>query len=343
VPASTKIPASRLPVAKPKPVVVTKIAGRTAISKTISKVPAKTVKRQMTSPKTKSTSSSLRNVAIPKSRKAVAPAAILRKSKPVSKPLSTSKSTSLASSERGISRPIPKRSAKKVDARPSSKAKAALKSIVRKPKAKAVEKHVCIVEGPIEPRFYSTEDTVKQSTAVVDGSVCWEPLTGLFHSQQPSTGKGTTQIFEGTVNCALTIKRRFLNRYASVRRYEARRREEALAHGQRPAMGQLEYGNGDVKIAMQASGVITADDIGMLQDLSAIGKAGKLLGDSQAMVTLVLVFGTFREPFENAVIPAKGVKAYKKPLRWPAAGSEIRLEKFAEQHLKVLQAADLVA
>jgi hypothetical protein len=293
VPASTKPPASRLPVAKPKPVVVTEIAGRIAISKTISKVQVKIVKRQMTSLKTKSRSSSSRDVAIPKSPKAVAPVAILRKSKPVSKPLSTSKSTSLASSKRGISRPIPKRSAKKADARPSSKAKAAPKSIVRKPKSKAVKRHVCFVEGPIEPRFYSTEDTVKQSTAVVDGSDYWQPLTGLSHSQQPSTGKGTTQVFEGTANCALTIKRRFLNRYASVRGYEARRREEALAHGQRPAMGQLEYGNADFKIAMQASGIITADDIGMLQDLSTIGKAGKLMGGSQAMATPVLVFGTF--------------------------------------------------
>jgi hypothetical protein len=58
-------------------------------------------------------------------------------------------------------------------------------------------------------------------------------------------------------------------------------------------MGQLEYGNADFKIAMQASGIITADDIGMLQDLSTIGKAGKLMGGSQAMATPVLVFGTF--------------------------------------------------
>lgn len=140
----------------------------------------------------------------------------------------------------------------------------------------------------------------------------------------------------------MTIKRRFLNRYASVQRYGARRREEALARSERPALGQLEYGNADFKIALQASSIITADDVGMMQDLSAIGKAGKLLGGDRVMLTPVLVFGTFKEPFENAAIPAKGVKAYKKPLRWPATGAEARLEKFADEHLKCLQAADLV-
>ncbi|KAI4685997.1 uncharacterized protein J4E88_003834 [Alternaria novae-zelandiae] len=227
----------------------------------------------------------------------------------------------------------------------SRKAKTVLKSAMRKPNSQAVKKHVCYVEGPIAPRFYDVEETVKQSATAVDGSTAsfsWEPLMGLLHSQPPSPGRGASQLFEGSDSGALTIKRRFLNRYASVQRYEARRRQEALVRSERPALGQLDYGNADFRIALQASNVITADDIGMMQDLSNIGKAGKLWCGNRAMETPVLVFGSFKEPFEDAAIPAKGVKAYKRPLRWPTTGVESRLEKFADEHLKCLQGADLV-
>ena len=139
----------------------------------------------------------------------------------------------------------------------------------------------------------------------------------------------------------MTLKQRFLHRFASVQRYEARRREEESARGEPPALGQLEYGNTDFKIAIRATNTITADDIGMLRDLSAIGKAGKLFGGCRSMMTPVLVFGLFKEPFDNTAIPNKTIKAHKQPLRWPATGSLGRLEKFAAQHLKVLQAADL--
>ena len=40
---------------------------------------------------------------------------------------------------------------------------------MRKPSSQAVKKHVCYVEGPIAPRFYDVEETVKQSAdACVD-------------------------------------------------------------------------------------------------------------------------------------------------------------------------------
>jgi hypothetical protein len=215
---------------------------------------------------------------------------------------------------------------------------------MRKPNSKANKKHVCFVEGPVEPRFYNVRDAVKHTATAVDESkesFSWEPMTGVVQSQSSCQGKGTTQLFEGTANGALTLKRSFLNRYASVQQYETRRRQEASARGEQPTLGQLEYGNADFKIALQPSNVITAHDIGMLQDLSAIGKAGKILGSYQATMAPVLIFGMFKEPFQNAVIPTKGVEPYKKPLRWPATGSETRLEKFVEQHLKCLQAGDL--
>ncbi|KAI4638432.1 hypothetical protein J4E93_009985 [Alternaria ventricosa] len=332
-PHSAKAPASQLPVVKPKSVVVSQ----------------KTTKRQMTTSKTTSTSSSNRDATASKPRKPVAPVAALRKTpnKPttVAKSLPKQNLAPVSLSKRRVSRANTKRSARKPDARASRKAKTVLKSAMRKPNSQAVKKHVCYVEGPIAPRFYDVEETVKQSATAVDGSTAsfpWEPLTGLLHTQPPSPGRGATQLFEGSDSGALTIKRRFLNRYASVQRYEARRREEALARSERPALGQLDYGNADFRIALQASNVITADDVGMMQDLSNIGKAGKLWCGNRAMATPVLVFGKFKEPFHNAAIPAKGVKAYKKPLRWPTTGVEARLEKFADEHLKCLQAADSV-
>ncbi|KAI4954758.1 hypothetical protein J4E86_006068 [Alternaria arbusti] len=332
-PHSAKAPASRLPVVKPKSVVVSQ----------------KTTKRQMTTSETTSASSSNRDATASKPRKPVAPVAALRKTpnKPttVAKSLPKRNLAPISLSKRRVSRTNTKRSARKPDAQASRKAKTVLKSAMRKPNSQVVKKHVCYVEGPIAPRFYDVEETVKQSATAVDGSTAsfsWEPLTGLLHSQPPSPGRGATQLFEGSDSGALTIKRRFLNRYASVQRYAARRRQEALARSERAALGQLDYGNADFRIALQASNVITADDIGMMQDLSNIGKAGKLWCGNRASATPVLVFGSFKEPFDNAAIPAKGVKAYKKPLRWPITGVEARLEKFADEHLKSLQGADLV-
>ena len=77
-------------------------------------------------------------------------------------------------------------------------------------------------------------------------------------------------------------------------------------------------------------------EIGVRSELNAIGNKGRMLSVPGAEP--VLVFGAFEEPFEPALIPEKGVKAYKKPLLWPA--TERRLEQFVETHLMQLQTAD---
>jgi hypothetical protein len=107
---------------------------------------------------------------------------------------------------------------------------------------------------------------------------------------------------------------------------------------QHPGLGQLEYGNADFRIDLKVSDLIMSHEIGMRSELSAIGKKGRLPQVPGAEP--VLVFGAFEEPFEPALIPEKGVKAYKKPLPGPA--TERRLEQFAETHLRQLQTADLV-
>ena len=59
------------------------------------------------------------------------------------------------------------------------------------------------------------------------------------------------------------------------------------------------------------------------------------------MVNRVLIFGSFKEHYEPASIPAKPVAAYKRPLRWPLTGPEAKLEAFANKHLEFLQPADV--
>ncbi|KAF1828501.1 hypothetical protein BDW02DRAFT_512178 [Decorospora gaudefroyi] len=221
--------------------------------------------------------------------------------------------------------------------------KPGLQSALRQPKRQGTKKRLQFVEGPVKPRFFSRDDTVKQSAVNVDEAVApfhWAPLSGLLHSQVASEGHGTMQLFESATLGTLTLKRRFLNRYASVQRYEKRRRQDAIIAGEQPGLGQLEYGNGSFKVELRATEAIMAHEIGIAQNLSTVGKAGKLLGGRHTMTHPVIVFGAFKEPFEPAVIPAKGVKAYKKPLRWPARGSEEQWKVFADKHLRCLQASD---
>ncbi|KAJ4377713.1 hypothetical protein N0V83_000542 [Neocucurbitaria cava] len=138
----------------------------------------------------------------------------------------------------------------------------------------------------------------------------------------------------------LTLKHRILLRYKRVQEYEKRRREETLAYHEQPQLGQLEYGNANYKIALQATNVITAYDIGTLQDPSTISKRDIPSSTYHPIKGPLLVFGTFKEPFADAVIPSETARAYKKPLRWPVPGSEKRWKQFEHEQLRSLQNAD---
>jgi len=224
---------------------------------------------------------------------------------------------------------------------PAPVAEGTLKSALRQPGSKTNKKRTQFLDGSIKTRFYSQDNPVSQSVVDATNSELeleWEPLQGLLHSYPSSQGHGTRQLFEFNDLGKFTLKRRFLQRYVSVKAYEARRRLDILSLGEEPGLGQLEYGNEDFKIALQASKMIESHDIGILQDLSAIGKAGKLFGNRRQMAMPVVVFGSFHEPFEPTVIPDKAVKAYKKPVRWPTARF---WERFAEKNFRRLAEADM--
>ncbi|RAR13763.1 hypothetical protein DDE83_002800 [Stemphylium lycopersici] len=211
-----------------------------------------------------------------------------------------------AKSKKPTQQPV---SRQKQDVNPS------VKSAIRRTDSIASTKtQVTFLEGPIKPRFYAHDDSIKYSTIAVgepESTLEWEPLANLSRPQKSFTGTGLMQLFERTSTGCLTLRRRFLNRYVSVQPYEAHRRKEAVANGEQPGLGQLEYGNADFKIALQASKTIEAHHIGMLQDLSAIGKAGVPLASQERMTNPVLIFGSFKEPYEPASVPVKPVAANK--------------------------------
>jgi hypothetical protein len=148
----------------------------------------------------------------------------------------------------------------------SHAAKTAPQQAVHPHISKTVEKHVSFFEGPIKPHFYSLDDTIQLSAYPDESASHCEsgPVVGLLHSRVTPTGSVTTQLFQSTSTGCVTLKRRFVDRFASVQAYEKRRREDALAKGEQPGLGQLDYGNAVIKIALQASEVIAVHDIGML-------------------------------------------------------------------------------
>ncbi|USP79633.1 hypothetical protein yc1106_06907 [Curvularia clavata] len=163
-----------------------------------------------------------------------------------------------------------------------------------------VKKQVSFVEG------LSSDVAVKQP--LVPGSA----PTVIHSSRSPLANPRAKHVFTAKTAGSVTLKRRFLDRFASVQAYEAQRRKDALAAGEQPGLGQLDYGNSVFRIALQASEVIASDDIGMLMDVSSLGKAAPQTGGRGRKVP-VWVFGSFKEPFRPAAIPKERAPVHRKP------------------------------
>ncbi|KAL6709854.1 hypothetical protein ACN47E_000639 [Coniothyrium glycines] len=208
--------------------------------------------------------------------------------------------------------------------------------------AKDASKHVRFAEDAVDLIYFAGEDTVAQTCCTHDEdgqSLEWSPISAHRKCTRESASKGMAHIFEYTVN-GPTMRRQFLQRYASVQRAEQQRKEESVAMGKHQELGQLDYGNTDYRIALQASGVITADDIGIRQDPSAIGTYGIPKSTYDPANGPLVVFGAFKGFFENAVIPPKPAKPAKQPLRIPSLMLGVSWARFQQQHLSRLQPAD---
>lgn len=221
--------------------------------------------------------------------------------------------------------------------------KCALKSAVRQRQGKGSAKSVKFTEGPFSTKLYSTSESVEQISAVSassDEAAEWEPL--FLAACRPydvtCSGSGPRRMFD-IMDKKVTLKRTFVNRYASVRRAEELRRQEAKLVGEYPGLGQLEYGNADYKVAFSiTNNVITCGDIGMVLEAKDISC------HLPSNVGKMLVFNRFDVDLEDTMVPQKNIVPTKEPLSWPL---EIDTWHYKQLFLAVIlgtmQAADIEA
>lgn len=161
-------------------------------------------------------------------------------------------------------------------------------------------KTVQFMEGPFNTRVYSMEDSVEQLCEVFDSPYDlpeWWPLTNAIFKCPITRGpKGTKGMFQHTGYGPMTLQPHFLQRYAAVQRAEQLQSQA----GER--LGQLEYGNTDFKIALQANGVIQYEDIGTVMN------AVDFSPSAPASMGRIVVFGRFPGSFQDVAIPSEMVK-----------------------------------
>ncbi|CBX96248.1 predicted protein [Plenodomus lingam JN3] len=173
------------------------------------------------------------------------------------------------------------------------------KSAMRQRDTVRPTKTVQFMEGPFNTRVYSMEDSVEQLCEVFDSPYDlpeWWPLTNAIFKCPITRGpKGTKGMFQHTGYGPMTLQPHFLQRYAAVQRAEQLQSQA----GER--LGQLEYGNTDFKIALQANGVIQYEDIGTVMN------AVDFSPSAPASMGRIVVFGRFPGSFQDVAIPSEMV------------------------------------
>jgi hypothetical protein len=113
-------------------------------------------------------------------------------------------------------------------------------------------------------------------------------------------------MFAPTSLQTISLKRGIPARFKAVQEYEKRRKQESLAAGDHPALGQLEYGNADFKLALQPTKIITAHDIGCFKTPNELGIPVSVCS---SIIGLLLHFGGFQDDmgrtFEDVPIPIR--------------------------------------
>tara|TARA_R110002003_G_scaffold131_2_gene12309 strand:- start:13011 stop:13928 length:918 start_codon:yes stop_codon:yes gene_type:complete len=210
-----------------------------------------------------------------------------------------------------------------------------------------IQKVLRFSDAPVEPILFSRSAPAADLQVPLDVGDTWLPLKMKTRYPGSAQAIGFKTMFEVSSRKTICLKRRVLHRFKAVQEYEKRRKQEAttnLADGEYPPLGQLEYGNADFKISLQAKKVITASDIGMYKDPSEVGR-GILSSIYNPLNGPLLHFGGFKdeyeEPFEDVDVPAAATAAYKKPVRWVKARTEAKLESWIKRNFKVMQQADL--
>jgi hypothetical protein len=177
-----------------------------------------------------------------------------------------------------------------------------------------------------QPVFYDLLAPAKDVTSPLTLKAGWTPLKRNVKYTSSLQATGFATMFESTSTSlqTITLKRRVLHRFKSVQSYVARRTSSGL--------GQLDYGNADYKLSLQAAKVVTAHDIGVWVDPS------ELRIPAGVYAAKFLHFGGFRNElgrtFVDADVPGKITKAGKDPVVWPRFGKKREMERWVKREIE---------
>jgi hypothetical protein len=196
-----------------------------------------------------------------------------------------------------------------------------------------VVKSVRFLDATPQPVFYDLLAPTKDVKSPLTPKAGWTPLKRnvKYTSSLQATGFATMFECTSTSPQTITLKRRVLHRFKSVQSYVARRTSSGL--------GQLDYGNADYKLSLQAGKVVTAHDIGVWVDPS------ELRIPAGAYCAKFLHFGGFRDElgrrFVDADVPGTITRAGKVPVVWPTFGKKREMERWVKREFGVLGHAEL--
>jgi hypothetical protein len=207
----------------------------------------------------------------------------------------------------------------------------------------ACRKVVRFQEDPVQPLLFDLQAPTNNLKSVLDVDNDLTPLKLDRHSHGCSQATGRKSMFAPTSLQTISLKRGIPARFKAVQEYEKRRKQESLAAGDHPALGQLEYGNADFKLALQPTKIITAHDIGCFKTPNELGIPVSVCS---SIIGLLLHFGGFQDDmgrtFEDVPIPHTRTAAYKKPIDWKQAPTEqAPLEDWVREHFTAMQPTDL--
>jgi hypothetical protein len=204
-------------------------------------------------------------------------------------------------------------------------------------------KDVRFHEDKVQPRLFDCEQPPSNVNSVLEVEDGWTPLKLDRPYSGNSQAAGFQSMFRPASLQTIALKPAVLARFKAVQEYEKRCKEDSVAAGEHPALGQLSYGNADFKLALQPTKIITANDIGTFKDASELGTALKICS---SLYRPVLHFGGFQDQFgrslEDAQVPSGTAAAYKKPIDWEKAPiAEHRLANWVRTEFSAMQPADL--
>ena len=200
-------------------------------------------------------------------------------------------------------------------------------------------KVVRFLEDPMQPLLFDRKAPAANVKSPLDMTAGLTPLKLNIPYPCSSQAIGFKTMFELTSTQCVGLKRRVLHRFKAVQEYEKRRKQESIAAGEVPTLGQLEYGNMDYKVNLQANKVITAHDIGSFVDPSDLGI--RMTTYSGPLLHFGGVQDEHGRSFQDAPIPHTTTAAYKKPIGWAKSLSQASLDKWVHLQFAVMQHADL--